>query len=134
MTDRSTKNFETLYRNGSAIETSYRAIREEATTTTNRGFGLYSSLWAFCSESLAGRALDGRRPPSRRGGQELPTNSRSNWFVAGSDHLSTERNRGGFSLVYRRKTAIFDRYRATGDQKTFISTKCANRAAERRHL
>jgi len=90
LTDRTPKQVETLYRKRSAIETSYRTYREARATTTTPdplirfvlvavGF-LLRNLWA-------GRALDGRRPPTTGAGATFQPNSRSNWCVAGSETI-----------------------------------------------
>jgi len=109
LTDRTPKQVETLYRKRSAIETSYRTYREaRATTTTPDPLILVCTRRCGLSvaESLVGRALDGRRPPTT-GGRDLPTEFTSE-LVCGwiRDHLSTELDgstRGRLTeLVYRR--------------------------------
>jgi len=87
LTDRTPKQVETLYRKRSAIETSYRTYREARATTTTPdplirfvlvavGF-LLRNLWLVVRWTVVARP--------RRGGRDLPTNSRSNWCVAGSE-------------------------------------------------
>jgi len=139
LTDRTPKQVETLYRKRSAIETSYRTYREARAATTTTPDPLIRFCTRRCglsvAESLAGRALDGRRPPTT--GRGATFNQFTFELVCGwiRDHLehradgsTWETNGVGLPPGYGHGLT---EVRPLGLPEQQLSTKCANRAAEK---